>query len=277
MTVHLLIALLDSPKCIWDVLLRCSCAHDRRDEERISGSSKGDVRCCILHRLKLSFSLQKFKAIIMSVYIGALTGFVFLVSICFCIGDLETVATSATGVPLIQIFFDSTRSKVGTCFLASQIAVIGIFCAAALQAEGSRSLYAFARDHGLPFSPFWGKVNKKRKVPLNALFLTAGVQMALCAIDFGTVTGFNTVIAIATEGFCKQEYSVIYFLLILNECFLDLSYAMPLGVRIIGKITGHHKNLEGPYKLGKYSILVNAIGLIFLLFASITFNFPMGK
>ena len=31
------------------------------------------------------------------------------------------------------------------------------------------------------------------------------VQLAFCAIDFGTTTGFNTVIAIATEGFCAFE------------------------------------------------------------------------
>ena len=66
-------------------------------------------------------------------------------------------------------------------------------------------MYAFARDHGLPFSPVWAKVDKKSNVPLNALILTVVVQFALCAIDFGTVTGFNTVIAIATEGFCAYN------------------------------------------------------------------------
>ncbi len=140
-------------------------------------------------------------------YIGAITGFVFLISICFCIGDLQATALTPTGVPLIQIFFDSTGSRAGACVLASLITVITIFCAAALQAEGSRSLYAFARDRGLPFSDFWSKVHVsgkggKRRVQLNAVFLAGAFQMALCAIDFGTVTGFNTVIAIATEGFC---------------------------------------------------------------------------
>jgi choline transport protein len=69
----------------------------------------------------------------MSVYIGAITGFVFLVSICFCIGNIQETATTPTGVPLIQIFFDSTGSKVGTCVLSSLIVIIGMFCAMALQ------------------------------------------------------------------------------------------------------------------------------------------------
>ena len=143
------------------------------------------------------------KAIIMSVYIGAITGFIFLISICFCIGDITATAQSTTGVPLIQIFYDSTGSVVGACFLASLITVIGLVCANALLAEGSRSLYAFARDKGLPFSIIIAKVEPKRQVPVYAILLALAVQMALNSIYFGTLTGFNTVIAIATEGFCE--------------------------------------------------------------------------
>ena len=69
----------------------------------------------------------------MSVCIGAVTGLIFLVAICFCIGDLEETANTSTGVPLIQIFYDSTQSKVGTCFLSSFVVCIGLLCASALQ------------------------------------------------------------------------------------------------------------------------------------------------
>jgi len=146
------------------------------------------------------------RAIIMSVYIGAVTGFVFLIAICFCIGDITKTAQSTTGVPLIQIFYDSTQSVVGACFLSSLIVVIVLVCANALIAEGSRSLYAFARDHGLPFSKVFAKVEPKRQVPVYAILLACGVQMALNSIYFGTVTGFNTVISIATEGFCETNF-----------------------------------------------------------------------
>lgn len=45
-------------------------------------------------------------------------------------------------------------------------------------------------------------------------------------------------------------------------------------MRILTRFTGHTKVLSGPYSLGKYGIVLNVIGLVFLLFASITFNFP---
>lgn len=76
------------------------------------------------------------KAIVMAVYMGAITGFIFLISVCFCIGDISSTASSTTGVPLIQIFYDSTGSVVGSCFLSSLLVVIALVCANALLAEG---------------------------------------------------------------------------------------------------------------------------------------------
>jgi len=148
------------------------------------------------------------KAIILSVYIGAVTGFIFLVSVCFCIGDIGAIAGSSTGVPLIQIFYDSTGSVAGTCVLASLITVIVLICSALLTAECSRCIFAFARDHGLPFSHVFARVEKKRQIPVYAILLSCFVQMALNSIYFGTVTGFNTVISIATAGFCKSTFVI---------------------------------------------------------------------
>ncbi|ERF72853.1 hypothetical protein EPUS_04288 [Endocarpon pusillum Z07020] len=195
------------------------------------------------------------RAIIMSVWFGAITGFVFLVSIFYCIGDIETTATSPTGVPLIQIFIDSTGSVRGSCTLTAMITIICILAANGLTAEGSRSLFAFARDHGLPFSKFFAKVNPQRRVPTNSVLLCLSVQLAMQSIYFGSYTGFATVIAIATQGFY-------------------VSYAIPLFARLLARFTGHAKVLPGPYSLGRYGVWLNLVGFLFLAFASITFNFP---
>jgi choline transport protein len=84
------------------------------------------------------------------------------------------------------------------------IVVIVLVCANSLMAEGSRSVFAFARDRGLPFSGVLSKVEAKKQVPVNAILLTAIVQIAFNSIYFGTLTGFETVITVATEGFCKK-------------------------------------------------------------------------
>lgn len=138
----------------------------------------------------------------MSVYVGFITGFMWLIALCFCIGDLEVTASTPTGVPVIEIIFNSTGSIAGTSTLASMISVICVVASNSLMAEGSRAVYAFARDRGLPFSGPLSKVSS-RQVPVNAILLTTVVQMAFNSIYFGTITGFNTIITIATQGFCQ--------------------------------------------------------------------------
>jgi amino acid transporter len=156
-----------------------------------------------------SASKEAPKAIVLAVVLGAVTGFIFLVSLCFCIGDIESTAGTSTGVPVIQIIYDSTGNKAATVILSSLISVIVIVAGNNILAEGSRAAYAFARDSGLPFSKFFSKVESKTHVPVNAVLLTLAVQLALGAIEFGTTTGFQTVIAISTEGFCKLLSSLL--------------------------------------------------------------------
>ncbi|KAF2714377.1 GABA permease [Pleomassaria siparia CBS 279.74] len=194
------------------------------------------------------------RAIVMSVYMGAVTGFVFLISMSFCMGDLETTASTPTGVPAIEIFFNSTGSVAGASALASFISVIVLVAANSLMAEGSRAVFAFARDNGLPFSGIFSKVSAN-KSPINAVILTAVVQMAFNSIYFGTLTGFNTVISIATQGFY-------------------VSYAIPLLSRILAHVSGRKQRLQGPYSLGRYGLVLNMMGFLYLAFCCITFNFP---
>jgi amino acid transporter len=149
------------------------------------------------------------RAIVWAVYINCFTGFVFLVAISFCIGDIEAIAASETGFPFIAILFDSTGNVAGTSALASMVAIMGFSGANLLMAEGSRAVYAFARDNGLPFSNMFDKVSK-RSVPVYAVLLTALVQLAFNSIYFGTTTGFNTIIAISTQGFCKCHVNITH-------------------------------------------------------------------
>jgi amino acid transporter len=139
------------------------------------------------------------RAIVLAVYMGFITGFAWLIALSFCIGDLDSTATTATGVPVIEIIFNSTGSVAG-----ASASVICLVASNSLMAEGSRSLYAFARDQGLPYSDLLSKVSS-RSVPVYAVLLTGLVQIAFNSIYFGTVTGFNTIVAIATQGFCKLQ------------------------------------------------------------------------
>lgn len=144
------------------------------------------------------------RAIVLAVYIGFFTGFVFLVAACFCMGDVDAMASTSTGVPIIEIFRHSTGSNAGATGLASLILLVGLGASNGLTATGGRSIYAFARDRGLPFSHTLSRVQPGNATPVNALCAAVGVQFVLLAIYFGAVQGFVTVISIATEGFCTS-------------------------------------------------------------------------
>ena len=82
--------------------------------------------------------------------------------------------------------------------------------------------------------------------------------MAFNSIYFGTVTGFNTVIAIATEGFLSL-----------------VRYASSRRVIIspISQIRIRIDNLTGPWAMRPVGsrLLVNGVGLAYLLFACMYF------
>jgi choline transport protein len=145
------------------------------------------------------------KAIIWAVWIGAVTGLAFLVAICFCIVSIDSAAMTPTGVPLIQIFYDSSGSLAAALVMSICVTIIALVSLCFLCAQSSRVVFAFARDRGLPFSSFFSKVDRKLFVPVNSILLVLGVNMALMSIYFGSITGFNTVLAISTEGFCKPS------------------------------------------------------------------------
>lgn len=224
--------------------------------------------------------VQAPRAIVWSVWLGGVTGFVFLIALCFCMGSIEETAASPTGVPVIAIFYNSTGSVAGACGLTVLITVIPLVCANSLMAEGGRAVYAFARDRGLPFSGVVSRVHPRLCVPVWAIVVTGVVQAAFNSIYFGTVTGFNTIISIATEGFCKFPPPPRVLPPLTNNRGTDVSYALPLLVCIIARLSPggeQHRKLEGPYSLGRWGLLANVVGFVYLAFAVITFNFPTVK
>lgn len=83
----------------------------------------------------------------------------FLITLLFCIGDVDAAINTPTGFPVIQILYQATRSKAGAttimCMIlfSTMIALFGVF------ASVSRLTWAFARDNGLPFSDFFSRVS----------------------------------------------------------------------------------------------------------------------
>ncbi|OOQ91715.1 hypothetical protein PEBR_09236 [Penicillium brasilianum] len=202
------------------------------------------------------YTFERWQTVLVVAVLSAVTGVTFLLTRCFGIGDITETAVTSTGVSVIQIIYNSTGSKVATCILSSLIAVIVIVAGVNILAEGSRSVFAFARENGLPFLNVFSKVASKSQVPVNTVLLTLAVQLALDVTEFDTTPGSETVVSISTEGFY-------------------LSYAMALFSRLIGYFSGHVTKLEGSYFILHSGVDRSQLFLSSVpLFASISFNFP---
>ena len=64
----------------------------------------------------------------------------------FCVGDLDSVMSTPTGQPFIQVFFNATQSHAGTTIMVVIILIMLLAAAIGETATSSRQLWSFARD-----------------------------------------------------------------------------------------------------------------------------------
>ncbi|GAA6042680.1 hypothetical protein JCM8097_003742 [Rhodosporidiobolus ruineniae] len=144
-------------------------------------------------------------AIVGGTAIVSVVGFLWIITLLFCISDIDAVLGSATGIPVLQIFEDAfKRGGATAAFLINLLllafAVVGIICAS------SRAVWSLARDKGLPGSRLLGKVNPTLGVPVWACLLQITIPAILCLIYLGSTTIFFAFFQLTTVG-----YLISYF------------------------------------------------------------------
>ena len=130
-------------------------------------------------------------AIMGTVAIGFLTSWFYSVAMFFSINDLQELFDTPTGVPILALFYQALGSKAGAIALESLIMATGVGCQIACQTWQCRLCWSFARDHGLPFSGYLSKVNKRLDVPLRAHFVSSVIVAILGCLYLGSYTAFN--------------------------------------------------------------------------------------
>lgn len=108
---------------------------------------------------------------------NGLLGWLMAITFCFCVGDVMEVLVTPTGCkclasesslielttscadPFIQVFYNATGSYAGATVMSCILLVMSVFGCVAVIATNSRQLFAFARDHGVPFSRVFATVS----------------------------------------------------------------------------------------------------------------------
>jgi choline transport protein len=192
---------------------------------------------------------------IFSVVVNATMQFLYMITVLFCIGDVDRV--SASPLPIIEVYYQATGSRAATNVFVFMFIFIIFVSFFNVFASVSRLIWAFSRDNGLPFSRTFAKIHPMLQMPVNALCVVAICLCLLALINIGSSTAFNAFISLpAIAGY------VSYFFPILFLFWRRLS-------------TGHPTSIAwGPFRLRRAGPFINAGAMVYIIFTLIWMPFP---
>ena len=99
------------------------------------------------------------RVIVWATFINGGLMFIMAITFCYCAGDILELIKTPTGYAFIQLIYNSTGSLAATNTLTAIVIILGIAACITVMAGSSRQLFAFARDHGVPFARFVSKAS----------------------------------------------------------------------------------------------------------------------
>lgn len=138
--------------------------------------------------------------IVVSVAVSAVVGYFLLLALVISVKDVGAVlhATDAAGQPtpaVIAILTQALGARAGVA--VSAVAMLAMwFCGLSCVTSCSRTIYAFARDHGLPLSELWKRVSPVHGTPDAAVWVT--VMLAFLALVYSGAYSVVTSISVVT-------------------------------------------------------------------------------
>ncbi|KAK3049613.1 hypothetical protein LTR09_009034 [Extremus antarcticus] len=163
----------------------------------------------------------------------------------FCLGDLESVLNTPTYQPVIQVFYNATKSKAGTTVMVSVLIIIFVSACVGQVATASRQMWSFARDRGLPGSKYLERVAPGWNIPIIAIIVSAIITSLLSLINIGSYAAFNAFNSLGTTS-------------------LLFSYNITIGCLIWRRLYGQPLPARR-WSLGKYGMPLNIVSVIFTI------------
>ncbi|KAH8813353.1 amino acid transporter-like protein [Xylogone sp. PMI_703] len=195
-------------------------------------------------------------AMVGSVVVNGIIGFVYALVLLFSLGNLDDLLASPTGFPFLQLFRDVTNNYIGAIMLALSVAVIAVAANVAGVTSTSRTVWAFARDNAMPYSRYLSHVNKNLQVPVRSVVLVTVFQMLLGFIYIGNTTAFNAIMSMAILG-------------------MYASYILPIFYMIVYGRKKLRRKDYGPFYLGNLGgKLINCVAVGWLILAMVFSTFP---
>lgn len=182
------------------------------------------------------------------------TAFIYLIALFYSIQDLDAVFNSEIAVfPTAEIYKQATGSRAGAIgliavlFLATFPTLIGTLV------TGGRMWWSLARDNATPFASYFCEVHPKLNAPVRATVAVSTMVTCLGCIYVGSTTAFQALIS---------SYIVLS----------TLSY---LGAILPHVLTGRKNIVPGPFYLGQFGLVINAVAVVYIIVTVVFFCFPL--
>jgi len=120
-----------------------------------------------------------------------------LLTICYHIPDLDAALDDPTTYPAIYVM----RQAMSPVWITVILAIIALIsCASSIDyyAAVTRDLFAFARDHGLPFSGWLSTIHPDKHLPIHAGQFSCVIATLLCLIYIGSPVAFYAITSLST-------------------------------------------------------------------------------
>jgi choline transport protein len=150
-----------------------------------------------------------------------------------------------------------TRSRAGTVVLSVMLSIFFINGTMGCMTSASRLLFAMARDKGMIFPSFFGRIHRRLDVPMECIVAVQIFNLIFGLLYLGPAVAFNASISSCT-------------------ILLNLSYAIPITVLVIrGRSTlTQYQTDETPFKLGKWGWSCNVVSIVYVYVTNVFFCFP---
>jgi amino acid transporter len=190
------------------------------------------------------------QGIMLCVFFALLQGFALTVAVLFSIQDLNELVEA--DLPVSAFFLQVTQNNPQlSAFFLSLMVVAQFGSLANSSVANCRVMYAMARDGCLPYSRFFYKL-EKGDVPFRIVVLQGVLMILLILPVFGTMVYWTAVLSAGVI------------------CY-NFAYGMPLFCRLMWS---RDTMPRGPFSLGKWSVPINAIALLWIIFFVIILCFP---
>ncbi|KAJ4482746.1 amino acid transporter [Lentinula lateritia] len=189
-------------------------------------------------------------AVVGSIIGSWIIGLAYMLALLFSVQSITSIQTTSYAIPIAQLYHDAIGTRL-TLMCLSVICLAQFMAAVTAFTASSRLYYALARDNAFPAKGAFMALNRFQ-APYVGIWMSVLIGCVVSCAYIGSVIAFNAILSSAAIA-------------------VMLSYLQPIAIRVFWPSS---LQVRGPFHLGKWSWVINAISLAFTSFICVLFILP---